>query len=153
MHKLDHPPRGVAAPLRAGAAYFAAVFALGFALGTARTIALHYVPDLSRFAAVLIEVPILLAASWWICGNLIVRLRVSSGRTDRAVMGGSAFALLSLAETGLDMALAGNTLAQHFALYGEPSHAVGLAAQVVFAAIPLLQWHRSALVPGDRRRP
>ena len=101
----------------------------------------------------LIEVPILLAASWWMCGSLIARLRVPSGWTDRIIMGGSAFALLILAETGLDMVFAGNTLAQHFALYREPSHVVGLAAQMVFAGIPLLQRHRSAPVPGDRRRP
>jgi len=43
--------------------------------------------------------------------------------------------------------------AQHFALYSEPTHAVGLAAQIAFAAIPLLQRQRPALVPVDRQRP
>jgi hypothetical protein len=143
----------MAAPLRAGAAYFAAVFAVGFVLGTVRTLALHFVPDISRFAAVLIEVPILLAAAWRICASLIHRLRISSQWTDRAIMGGSAFALLIIAETGLDAVLAGKNLAQHFALYREPSHAVGLAAQIVFAAIPLLQRHRATPVPGDLRPP
>ena len=143
----------MAAPLRAGAAYFAGVFILGFALGTIRTLALHFLSDLGRFVAVLIEVPILLAASWWICASLIQRLRVSPQWTHRAIMGGSAFGLLMLVETGLDMVLAGNSLAQHLALYREPSHALGLAAQMAFAAIPLLQRRRSAPVPGDRRRP
>jgi hypothetical protein len=62
-------------------------------------------------------------------------------------MGGLAFLLLMLAEMGLG-ALFGRTPAQHLLLYREPSYAIGLLAQILFAAVPLAQlW-----MPRQQRR-
>ena len=124
--------------LRAGVAYFALVFALGFAFGTARTLLIARFPETSRFAAVLVELPLILTASWLICRRVIRRLAVPDTLRGREIMGVVAFALLMLAEAVLDALLAGATLAGHFARYVEPSHALGLAGQVSFALMPLI---------------
>ena len=107
--------------LQAGVAYFALVFALGFAFGTVRTLLLARFPEISRFAAVLVELPVILTASWLICRHVIRRLAVPDTWRERAIMGAVAFALLMLAEAVLDALLSGATLAGHFAQYSEPS--------------------------------
>lgn len=119
--------------LVAGATYFAGVFALGFALGVPRT--LWLAPALGPTAAVLIELPVILGFSWWWCRRLLARRRLDTA--GRALMGASAFALLILAELALSMLLAGRTVGEHFALYVQPQHLLGLAGQVAFAALPL----------------
>ena len=124
--------------LRAGVAYFALVFALGFAFGTVRTLLLARFPEISRFAAVLVELPVILTACWSICRHLIRRLAVPDTLREREIMGAVAFALLMLAEAVLDALLADATLAGHFAQYSEPSHALGLAGQVAFGLLPLI---------------
>ena len=123
--------------LKAGVAYFTLVFALGFVFGMARMIAMSRFPFLTRMDAVLLELPVILAASWLICAMLIRRLAVRE-IFERAIMGAAAFALLLVAETALGVVLAGETLAGHFALYREPAHALGLAGQAVFALMPLV---------------
>ena len=123
--------------LKAGVAYFAFVFALGFVFGLARMIAMSRFPDFTRLDAVLLELPVILAASWLICRMLIQRLAVREF-SARSIMGAAAFALLMAAETALGMALGGETLASHFALFREPAHAIGLAGQVAFALLPMI---------------
>jgi hypothetical protein len=59
---------------QAGSTYFGLVLALGFALGTLRVLALA--PYLGPTGAVLVELPIMLAASWVLCGWLIARFAV-----------------------------------------------------------------------------
>jgi hypothetical protein len=120
--------------LTAGAYYFQIVFAIGFALGTLRVLAL--VPALGELGAVLIELPIILAASWWISGRLIHRFKVPS--EHRLTMGALAFTLLILAEAVLSIFLFGRTFAQHMAHYRTLPGAVGLAGQLLFAAMPAL---------------
>ena len=124
--------------LRAGVAYFALVFALGFAFGTVRTLLLARFPEISRFAAVLVELPVILMASWSICRHVVRRLAVPDTWRERAVMGASAFVLTMLAETALGAFLGGETLVGHFALYREPAHALGLAGQAAFGLLPLI---------------
>lgn len=120
---------------RLGLVYFGAVFALGFALGTIRTIAL--IPVLGEVGAVLVELPVILSGAWWICG------RIMRGRgatvTEAALTGGTAFLLLMAGEACISLWLAGRTLADHFALYAEPAHQIGLAGQLAFAAFPVLR--------------
>jgi hypothetical protein len=53
-------------------------------------------------------------------------------------MGGVALALLLVVETGLAMVLTGQSLMQQLAAYGQPDKIVGLAGQLVFAALPTL---------------
>lgn len=47
--------------------------------------------------------------------------------------------LLLAAECGLDVALNGRDLADHFARYQQPAALLGLAGQVLFALFPLLR--------------
>ncbi len=126
--------QGPGASARAGIAYFATVFAAGFVLGTVRTLLL--VPGLGELAAVLVEIPFMLLVAWMACRWLVRRFSVPSRATDRLVMGGVGFALLMVAELLLTLAL-GNGPAAFLAGFAEPAGAAGLAAQVVFALLPL----------------
>ena len=125
--------------LALGLRYFAGVFAVGFALGTVRT--LWLVPLVGEIGAVAMELPFMLAASWWWCGRLLARQPL--GLAGRAVMGGSAFVWLMIAELALAMAM-GRTPAQHFAAMLTAAGLLGLAGQVVFAALPLVTWAKRA---------
>ncbi len=122
-----------------GLAYFVLVFALGFLLGTVRTLLVRDAPSSGRLLGVLIELPVMLSASWFLCRDVIRRLAVAPTFVARAVMGGVAFALLFLAELVLDVLLFGRTPGEHFALYREASYALGLAAQLGFGLMPLVQ--------------
>ncbi|MDX2144327.1 MAG: hypothetical protein SFV19_13310 [Rhodospirillaceae bacterium] len=126
----------------AGSLYFAAVFALGFVLGTLRVLAI--IPVLGETGAVVLELPIMLAASWAICGWLVKRHHVPAVTKDRLVMGGLAFALLMLAELGVSVLAFGRGVAEHFATYRALSAQLGLAAQVMFAAFPLIRYRTGA---------
>ena len=121
--------------LVAGAYYFQIVFAIGFALGTLR--ALVVAPRIGETSAVMLELPIILAASWYVSGALDARFRIS--QNHRLIMGFFAFALLMLAEAALSVALFGRTIAEHLAHYRTFSGAAGLAGQVLFALTPFLR--------------
>lgn len=122
-----------------GIAYFALVFTLGFLLGTLRTLLSHDAPSVGRLAGVLIELPIMLSASWFLSRYVIRRFAVALTVVARAGMGGLAFALLLLAELLVGALLFGRTPAEHVALYADASYALGLASQMGFALMPLLQ--------------
>ena len=126
-------------PFVAGCIYFAMVFALGFVLGTARTLFVADAPSGGRLVGVLIELPIMLVASWWLCGYVVRRFRVAPAVAPRAIMGGVAFGLLLLAELAVGALLFGRTPAEQVALYRDPSYALGLAAQIGFALMPLIR--------------
>mgnify|MGYP001287495984 CR=1 FL=1 len=129
--------------LALGLGYFGAVFAAGFVLGVARTLALE--PAFGPLWAVAMELPLMLAWAWWVCSRLLRRHPGLS--TGAAVaLGALAFGCLMVAEAALSLGLGGRSLAGHLALYREPSHALGLAGQLLFAAWPLVQvWRRPAL--------
>jgi hypothetical protein len=119
--------------LALGLRYFAGVFAVGFLLGTVRT--LWLAPAVGEVAAVGIELPVMIGASWWWCRRLLVRRDLGTGA--RAVMGGSAFTLLMLAELALSLAF-GRTAGEHLAAMLAPAGLLGLAGQLVFAGLPLI---------------
>ena len=131
------------APILAGIAYFALVFALGFLLGTARTLFVQDASGGGRLIGVLIELPIMLSACWFLCRYVIRRFAVPPTLVARAVMGGITFALLLLAELAVGALLFGRMPGEHFALYRDTSYALGLAAQIAFALMPLSQIRRS----------
>jgi hypothetical protein len=128
----------------AGSSYSALVFALGFLLGTLRTLFTQDAPSGARLIGVLIELPIMVGASWFLCRSVIRRFELASTVAARATMGGLAFLLLLLAELLLDALLFGRTPGQHFALYKDASYALGLVAQAAFALMPLIQLRRGA---------
>jgi hypothetical protein len=123
--------------IRAGFFYFAAVFGLGFILGTIRVLVL--IPRLGELISTLIELPVILSASWIICRQLTTRLQVPYEPLTRLSMGVSAFVLLMGADLALSVWLFGNTVTGHFERYRSLPNAIGLAGQVVFLLFPLLQ--------------
>jgi hypothetical protein len=133
------PTKPQGTPVLAGVAYFALVFTLGFVLGTVRTLFVQDAPSAGRLLGVLIELPIMCGASWFLCRYVIRRFEVAPTVAARAVMGGLAFGLLMLAELLVGALLFGRSPVEHFALYKDQSYALGLAVQIAFALMPLVQ--------------
>jgi hypothetical protein len=129
-----------------GLAYFAVVFAAGFVLGALRVFLL--IPWVGEFAAVLIELPVILLVAWVACGRLVEAFDVPSQLAPRLVMGGVAFLTLMGAELGLSVLAFGRTVADHLAQYHEAHALLGLAGQVVFGLFPATQLRRDKGRPG-----
>lgn len=123
------------AAIRAGVLYFLGVFALGFLFGTIRT--LWLAPGIGPLAAVLIELPLMLAASWWLCGQLV--RGVPWTPRARLAMGAMALGLLLAAEAAVGLALMGRSWTEQAAAWVRPEALAGLAAQLAYAAFPLLR--------------
>lgn len=122
-------------PLRAALIYTALVFAVGFALGVLRTLVL--VPRLGPTFAVLLELPVMLTAAWFLCRTTLRRRPVAPG-VPRLLMGGAYLVLLLLAEAALGIAT-GSTWETLVAGSASPAGALGLAAQAATALYPRLQ--------------
>jgi hypothetical protein len=120
----------------AGATYFMLVFVAGFVLGTLRVTAVA--PALGDAGAVLVELPIMLTLSWIVCRALLRRFAVAATPGPRLAMGGTALALLLLAETAVGVLLMDRDLSGQIASYRATSAQLGLAAQLAFAALPLV---------------
>ena len=113
------------------------MFAAGFAIGTVRVLLL--VPQVGELPAVLLELPIMLGISWFVCATLIARLEVPPRIPPRVTMGAVAFALLMLAELALSLALFGRTMNDFTQSLTTPHGMVGLAGQVIFGLMPVLR--------------
>lgn len=120
--------------VRAGVLYVALVLALGFLLGVMRNLLLA--PAVGETRAVLLELPVMLLASWVCCRFALSRLSVPAG--DRLLMGGTFLGLLLAAEAALGLAL-GSTLQSIVREWQRVPGSLGLAAQLLSAAFPLLQ--------------
>ena len=120
-----------------GLLYFAVVFTFAFAMGIARVLVVA--PRLGPTAAVLLEVPILVVASW------IVARRLLRGRSltlsQRAAMGATAFTLTMASEAALSVILRSQSVIDWAAAVATPLGLAGLAGQVVFAAMPIFVGH------------
>lgn len=123
--------------IRAGAAYFAIVFAIGFVLGTVRVLLLA--PSFGVFTATMLEAPIMLAASWIVCGRVVRWFAVEPQIPARLLMGLWALVLLFGAEVLLGLYGFGRSLAEQFVAIGESAGLVGLASQLAFAIFPVLR--------------
>lgn len=121
--------------LLAAAAYWAAVFLAGFVLGTLRV--LFVAPRLGETPAVLVEMPLMLAASW-VAARRIVRRAGNTRMADAIAIGALAFALLLASELVLAATLFGRTPGQWLAALFVMPGLLGLAGQLVFAAMPAL---------------
>lgn len=124
----------------AALAYFVTVFGLGFLLGAVRV--LFVIPRIGETAAVLLELPVMLAASWVAAGWCVRRFAVPPGAAPRLATGLLAFALVMVAEFGLAVILFGQRPAQYLAGYRHFATATGLAAQIGYALFPALRRDR-----------
>jgi hypothetical protein len=124
----------------AGALYAAVAFLIGFIFGTLRVMVL--VPALSDLTAVLLELPFILLASWFVCRWCVDRLGVCRSAQARVLMSVVAFVVLMVVEFGLGITL-GRPLIDQLAGFASPAGVIGLTAQVVFGLFPVVQvWRR-----------
>lgn len=130
------------AALQAGLIYAAIVFAVGFLLGTLRVLVAG--PALGETIAVLIELPVILSASWIVCRWITRRFTVPNEIAARLAMGAAALTALPLAKAVVSLMLFGRTIAEFLATYRTLGAQIGLAGQVVFALFPWLQSKRTA---------
>jgi hypothetical protein len=116
--------------LRAGALYFLILFALGTVVGIARVAFL--VPRFGPDTALLLELPVMLLAGWFICRDILRKIEVP--RSLRLAMGATYFLCLLSAEA---------VLGRLFGSFGGTaigySTTIGLAAQLLTALYPRLQ--------------
>lgn len=133
----------LASSARAGIAYAVTVFAIGFLLGTARILLLA--PHVGSTIAVSVEVPIVLAASWYASRLWMKRLVVSTEIRARILVGAVALAILTILEVTLSIGLFHRILGEYLADLRSLAGVIGLAAQACFATFPLLN------VVGRRR--
>lgn len=120
--------------IKAALAYWGAIFALGFILGTIRT--LWLAPSVGETIAVLIELPVMLAASWFAAKGLVRRFGIAS--TGQALgMGALAFVLLMASEAVLVVTI-GEGLATWLGGWATVPGGLGLAGQVAFGLMPVV---------------
>ena len=123
--------------LIAGLAYFAWVFAVAFVVGVVRV--LFVAPRLGATVAVLLELPIILAVSWWACGALVTRMAIDTGVRERLSVGLIAFVVLQTTEALLAIAAFNQSAAQYAGGFSTLAGQLGLAGQIAFALIPLVR--------------
>ena len=131
--------------IKAGCAYFALIFSLGFILGTVRVVAV--IPRIGELAATLLELPIILTASWFVSGWLIKRMQIAPDTGSRLLMGAVAFGLAMIAEPLLGLSFGMSLAEQGSALLG-PAGLAGLAGQVLFGLTP---WIRLQTIDAGAR--
>ena len=86
-----------------------------------------------------LEAPLMVGVSWLACANVVRWAKPPRTVSARAAMGGIALALLLIADALLGWAGFGRSFAEQVAAYGRAPGAIGLAAQCVFALLPLIQ--------------
>lgn len=125
------------AALSAGSVYFAIVFAAGFALGTLRVTQLA--PLLGEIGAVAVELPVMIAVSWFASAWLCRSWRVPRTSVARLAMGGLALALLLVAEFALGVLGFGRSADAQLVAWASAPGLLGLAGQLVFGLLPFVQ--------------
>jgi len=123
--------------LKAGGIYFLGIFALGFLLGIIRT--LLVIPYTGAVAGVLIEMPFMLTASWFLCRRLIKRYLIVKEYKYLIIVGTSAFSWLMVTEVVFGIYLFNQTWSQYLSNFQTLHGAIGLCMQMVFGAIPVIQ--------------
>jgi hypothetical protein len=121
----------------AASLYAAAAFAAGFVLGSLRVLLLA--PALGEFAAVALELPVMLTISWVAFGVIAARLHLPHAIGTGLRIGIIAFVLLLLAEFVLGLTLFARAPAAILEGWLSASGLLGLAGQILFALIPPLR--------------
>ena len=119
------------------ALYWAATFAVAFVIGAART--LWLAPRVGALAAVLAELPVMLAVSW-VMARAVLRRRPLASRRAALAMGSLAFVLLMGAELALATLGFGQSAGLWLAALATPPGLAGLAGQAGFALMPVWVW-------------
>lgn len=130
----------VSLPLRAvvaGTLASVLVMLAGTVLGTLRVLVVA--PRTGEILATLLELPFILGAGWLACAWAARTSSLPAATGPRVTMGAAALFVLLGLEAALAMALSGATAAMVLGRYREPAAQLGLAAQVLYAAFPLLQ--------------
>lgn len=122
--------------LLAGLIYALMTFAVGFLFGTVRV--LFLAPRVGELLAVIAEFPLIIFASYLLARWTIRKTRIPPRPSPRIIMGIAAFATLMVCEIVTSIWLFGNSFAQHLAHYSQPHAWIGVAGQLLFAAIPVL---------------
>jgi hypothetical protein len=115
--------------------YAAVTFAGGFVMGVLRVTWLA--PQVGDLAAVAIELPLMLALSWWVAGRVLGHWSVPPG-VARLAMGAMAFAALMAFEAATTLAF-GGSLSAFVTGLATPHGALGLSGQIGFGLIPWLR--------------
>lgn len=123
----------------AGFAYTLGVFVFAFAVGTIRVTLVA--PRLGALLAVIIEAPIVLAASWRVSLWCTRRFNVSRDGRTRVLMGAVAFVVLMLLELSFSVLVFDETVSYYLGKYTSTTGVIGLAMQGCFATLPWLQSH------------
>lgn len=127
-------------PLRAvSAGTLASVLVMlaGTVLGTLRVLVVA--PRTGEMLATVLELPFILGAGWLACAWSATTCRLPAATGQRLMMGAAALIVLLGLEAILAWALSGATAMMILARYGEPAAQLGLAAQILYAAFPMLQ--------------
>lgn len=117
----------------AGAAYFTALFGAGTAFGVVRVF--YVAPHFSSLTALLLELPLILAVAYVVSSWIADYLQVGPQRGYRMAMGGTAFALLIVAEIGIPLVLSAGPSTPGSTLVA----GLGFAAQALACAFPLIR--------------
>ena len=123
-------------PAAAALGYGLATFAAGFLFGSLRLLLLA--PKVGTVPAALIEVPLMLGASWLLCDWAVSRFAVAPTLPDRVAMGALAFIILMACEFAAGFLLFGIGPGEQLRAMASPAGRIGLVAQLGFAAIPAL---------------
>ena len=123
--------------LIAGMIYFLVIFTCAFILGVVRTIVL--IPRIGSLGAVMVEIPIVLTISWFFCRMLIRRIKIAGEIKYFVIIGVSAFIWLMLTEYFFSVKVFNRPPDLFFGEMMTLHGFLGLLAQVVFGAIPVIQ--------------
>lgn len=128
------------AAILAGLVYSGTIFLFAFAMGVLRTLVVA--PRIGEVAAVLVELPVVLGASWLVCRWAQARFNLASRLKHGAVMGAVAFVALQATEAFVALALFGRPPGDYLGAFAGPAGAMGLAGQILFALFPLIRSRR-----------
>ncbi|KAB0653195.1 hypothetical protein LGM71_24355 [Burkholderia sp. AU33545] len=137
MTRCSHRSPRWATCAEAGCVYALTVFVIGFAFGAIRVLLL--VQLLGETAAVSLEAPFMLAASWYLSHWSAKKHDMLTDTNEALLMGAIALAILMLAELCINGLLFRRTVLEYFAGFWSVPGAIGLASQLCFAGFPFLQ--------------
>lgn len=136
--------------VEAGVTYAATGFAIGCLLGAVRILVLA--PRVGATAAVLLEVPIILAASWCLSSIWMKRLDIGAEIRTRILVGAVAFVTLMTLEVMLWTGLFHRSIGAYLAGLKSLAGAIGFVAQLCFATFPFLDAVMLRRLNPSRRR-